>query len=109
VKEGLGFTSCTSELSFLNIFVQDLSEMALIFFIEAGMVLCFRLSTKKMLITWTSGVVDMPKGTDAIQRDLGKLKKWVCVKLMRFSKATHRVLHMRRSAPTINTGWEMKG
>jgi len=44
--------------------------------------------------TKLSGTVDMPEGGDAIQRDLDKLERWVCVNLLRFSKPKCKVLHL---------------
>ncbi|KAK4816544.1 hypothetical protein QYF61_017745 [Mycteria americana] len=54
--------------------------------------------------TKLSGVVDMPEGWDAIQRDLDKLEKWACVTLIRFNKAKGKVLHLSRGNPQYQYG-----
>ncbi|PKU28666.1 rna-directed dna polymerase from mobile element jockey-like [Limosa lapponica baueri] len=42
---------------------------------------------------------DMLEGRDAIQRDLERLEKWVCVTLMRSNKAKRRALHVGQGNP----------
>jgi len=56
-----------------------------------------------------SVTVHTTEGQNAIQIDLDKLEKWVCVKLMRFNKAKCKVLTCVRAPSGIDTGWGMKG
>ena len=44
--------------------------------------------------TELSGTIETAEGQDDIQRDLDKLERWACVKLMRFNKAKSKDLHL---------------
>ncbi|PKU29772.1 rna-directed dna polymerase from mobile element jockey- hypothetical protein [Limosa lapponica baueri] len=45
------------------------------------------------------GAINTMEGRDAIQKDLNRLERWVCVNLMKLHKAKCRVLHMGTGNP----------
>jgi len=45
------------------------------------------------------GAVDMLEGRDAIQRNLNRLERWVCLNLMNLNKAKSKVLHLGEGNP----------
>jgi len=46
-----------------------------------------------------SSAADTPEGWNAMQRELGRLEKWVCANLMNFNKAKCKVPHLRWGNP----------
>lgn len=67
-----------------------------------------RTLTKLALSIRLCGVIEMLKGSDAIQRDLDSVEGWAHVNFTMFNKVKAKVLHPVKEMPSTNTGWEMK-
>ncbi|KAJ7421304.1 rna-directed dna polymerase from mobile element jockey-like [Willisornis vidua] len=51
--------------------------------------------------TKLSDMIDTPERRNVIQRSLARLEKWACASIMKFSKASCKILHLCWGSPTL--------
>ena len=62
---------------------------------------CSQLTWERFLFSYREEDTPSAEGSDTIQRDLNSLERWTSVKLMKFNKTKHKVLHLGQGNPEL--------